>query len=179
MRQDDGNARVSRRAVLAGSGALVLAFSLRPLFAQEAVVSPPPSGSEPPGPPGSLEDTPLLDAWIRIDADNRITVFTGKAELGQGIKTALRQVAAEELKVRPEEIELVTADTARTPDEGFTAGSQSMQNSGTAIRHASAQVREILVAEAARRLNLQPNQLRAEGGRSSCRGASRCPMAMS
>lgn len=164
MKLSDANPRVTRRSVLAGTGALVLVFSLQPAFAQEPAVSPPPSGAEPPSPPGSLEDTPLLDAWIRIDPDNKITVFTGKVEFGQGIKTALRQVAAEELKVRPEEIELVTADTARTPDEGFTAGSQSMQNSGTAIRHASAQVREILIAEAAGRLNLSAEQLRAEGG---------------
>ena len=76
----------------------------------------------------------MLDSWIRIDADGSITVFTGKAELGQGIKTALIQVAAEELVVsRRARIELVTADTARTPDEGYTAGSHSMQDSGTAI----------------------------------------------
>ena len=59
----------------------------------------------------------------------RITVFTGKAELGQGIKTALLQVAAEELAVDPRQIDLITADTARTPNEGYTAGSQSMQDS--------------------------------------------------
>ena len=56
-------------------------------------------------------------------------------------------MAAEELDVEPADIELVTADTGRTPDEGFTAGSQSMQNSGTAIRNAAAQVRELLFAE--------------------------------
>lgn len=164
MRQDDEKSGVTRRSVLAGSGALVLAFSVRPLFAQEPTVSPPPNGAEPPGPPGSLEDAPFLDYWIRIDAESRITVFTGKVEFGQGIKTALRQVAAEELKVGPEEIQLVTADTARTPDEGFTAGSQTMQNSGTAIRHASAQVREILIAEAARRFDVEPGELREEAG---------------
>lgn len=164
MRQDDTGLRVSRRAVLAGTGALVLSFASRDLFAQHV---PPtlPNGAEAPQLPGSLQKTPLLDAWIRIDAEGRITVFTGKAELGQGIRTALIQVAAEELEVAPEEIELVTADTARTPNEGFTAGSQSMQYSATAIRHASAQVREILIAEAARRLGVPPADLRAEGGR--------------
>ena len=69
--------------------------------------------------PGSLGGEPHLDAWIRIDAEGAITVFTGKAELGQGIKTALLQVAAEELEVEPSEITLVTADTALTPDEGL------------------------------------------------------------
>src|SRR5690606_2392648 len=117
---------------------------------------------EPPQLPGSLNDTRRLDSWIRIDAEGEITVFTGKVELGQGIKTALRQVAAEELEVEPGEINLITADTGRTPDEGFTAGSQSMQNSGTAIRNAAAQVREILITEAARRWNVPRETLRAE-----------------
>ena len=76
-------------------------------------------------------------------------MFTGKAELGQGIKTALLQIAAEELVVSVGRLKLVTADTALTPNEGYTAGSHSMQDSGTAIRYAAAQVREILIALAA------------------------------
>src|SRR6185369_16356470 len=89
----------------------------------------------------------------------RITVFTGKAELGQGIKTALIQVAAEELVVEPSRIELVTADTSRTPDEQYTSGSQSMQESGTAILHAAAQTRAALAALAAKRLGVPLEQL--------------------
>ena len=91
--------RLSRRAVLAGAGALVVNFSLLPrdLLAQA------PGG---PKLPGSLEKSPMLDAWIRIDPDGKITIFTGKAELGQGIKTALVQLAAEELVVMPEAIHL-------------------------------------------------------------------------
>jgi CO/xanthine dehydrogenase Mo-binding subunit len=153
--------RVSRRNVLAGTGALVVSFSLSRALAQEAA-APAPAAPEPPKLPGSLDDARFLDAWIRIDADGKITVFTGKAELGQGIRTALIQVAAEELEVAPGDIDLVTADTGRTPDEGFTAGSQSMQNSGTAIRNAAAQVREILIGEAARRFRMAPEELRAE-----------------
>ena len=147
----------TRRVFLVGGGALVVSFSLLPrLSAQEA---PPPVRL-----PGSLSDTPRLDGWIRIDADGSITVFTGKVELGQGIRTALLQVAAEELAVAPKDIRLVTADTDSTPDEGFTAGSQSMQNSGTAIRNAAAQVREILIGQAASRWSLGADQLQAENG---------------
>ena len=88
----------SRRAFLAQSSGLVVSFSLPfNAFAQAA-------------PPGSLRTEPMLDAWIRIGAEGRITLFTGKAELGQGIKTALIQLAAEELAVAPQRIELVTAD---------------------------------------------------------------------
>ena len=63
----------------------------------------------------------------------KVTAFTGKAKLGQGMQTALIQIAADQLAVPPESLELITADTGRTPNEGFTAGSHSMQDSGTAI----------------------------------------------
>src|SRR5262249_22395213 len=114
--------------------------------------------------PGSLKSSPLLDSWIGIDADGRGTVFTGKCELGQGIKTALRQVAAEQLGAAMEALSLVTSDTDRTANEGYTSGSQSMQDSGTAILHAAAQAREILAGLAAARLGLPAEQLKAEGG---------------
>ncbi|OLC69717.1 MAG: aldehyde dehydrogenase, partial [Betaproteobacteria bacterium 13_1_40CM_4_64_4] len=149
---------VSRRGFLAASGALVVSFSLLPatrLLAQQAPAA---------KPPGSLGNTPMLDAWIRIGADGGVTVFTGKAELGQGIKTALIQIAAEQLGVQPARINLITADTSRTPDEGFTAGSRSMQDSGTAIMNAAAQVREILLARAAERLGVAVDRLQAQDG---------------
>jgi CO/xanthine dehydrogenase Mo-binding subunit len=159
---------LSRRRVLAG-GSLVVSFSLlasRALWAQQPIEAQN-AGKEPdkaPQLPGSLKDQPLLDAWIRVEADGTITVFTGKAELGQGIMTALIQLAAEELEVDPAAIHLVTADTAKTPNEGFTAGSHSMQDSGTAIMNAAAQVREILLGLAGQRLNLPADDLKAEKG---------------
>jgi nicotinate dehydrogenase subunit B len=153
--------RISRRAVLRGTGALIFTFSLAPgAWSQEGGDSAAKNAKL----PGGLARSPLLDAWIRIDADGRVSAFTGKAELGQGIKTALLQVVAEELEVPFEQVSLVTADTSRTPDEGYTAGSHSVQDSGTALRNAAAQVREILIAEAARRLKTAGNQLRAEAG---------------
>ena len=151
-------ASLSRRAVL-GGGALLVSFSLLPprLAAQGA-------GDAASRLPGSLARTPMLDAWIRIAGDGKITVFTGKAELGQGLMTALIQIAAEELVVIPQAITLVTADTARTPNEGYTAGSHSMQDSGTAIRHAAAQARVLLIGAAAARLKLPAEQLHADKG---------------
>ena len=155
--------QLPRRAFLAGSGALVMTFAL-PLrgLAQGAPALP--EAAKPPELPGALQDAPMLDSWIRIDADGSISVFTGKAELGQGIRTALLQCAAEELRVDPASISLTTADTGATPDEGYTAGSMSMQNSGTAIRNAAAQVREILVAEAALKLAMPAQELVVEKG---------------
>jgi nicotinate dehydrogenase subunit B len=152
---------LDRRRVLAGGGALIVSFSLSDAFAQDQ--SPPPAAPAP-SPPGSLKGAPFLDSWIRIDADGSITVFTGKAELGQGFKTAFQQIAAEELDVPFESLKVVTADTRRTTNEGYTSGSNSMKDSGTAIQNAAAQVRELLVAEAARRLDLPAENFRTENG---------------
>ena len=153
----NGPVTLDRRQVLAGGGALIVSFSLSDAFAEEGA----PAAA--PKPPGSLATAPYLDAWIRIDADG-ITAFTGKAELGQGFKTAFQQIAAEELDVPFEAIKVVTADTGRTANEGYTAGSHSMQDSGTAILNAAAQVRALLIAEAARRLDLPAENLRTESG---------------
>ena len=155
---------LTRRALLAGGGSLVVAFSLRPdgVVAQEPGAQAPKTGGS--KLPGSLDKEPMLDAWIRIDAEGKVTVFSGKVELGQGIKTALIQVAAEELVVKPERITLVTADTQRTANEGYTAGSHSMQDSATAIRNAAAQVRAILVGLAAQRLGAGAETLKVEDG---------------
>ena len=150
---------LDRRRVLAGSGALIVSFALSEALAQDQAA---PAAA--PKPPGSLAKSPYLDSWIRIDADGSITAFTGKAELGQGFKTAFQQVAAEELDVPFASLKVVTADTRRTANEGYTAGSHSMQDSGTAIQNAAAQVRELLVAEAARRLNLPVENFRTENG---------------
>jgi CO/xanthine dehydrogenase Mo-binding subunit len=152
---------LDRRRVLAGGGALIVSFSLSDAFAQDQSA---PVAAPAPKPPGSLATAPFLDSWIRIDADGRITAFTGKVELGQGFKTAFQQIAAEELDIPFESLTVITADTSRTANEGYTSGSHSMQDSGTAIQNAAAQVRELLVAEAARRLNLPAENLRTENG---------------
>jgi CO/xanthine dehydrogenase Mo-binding subunit len=151
---------LTRRGLLAAGG-LVVAFSLRPrAFAQEEGGAQKPVA---PGLPGSLKATPFLDAWIRVDSQGKVTVFTGKAELGQGIKTALVQVAAEELDLAPGALTLVTADTGRTPNEGVTAGSHSMQDSGTAILNAAANVRALLTQAAAQQWRLSPDGLTTTG----------------
>jgi nicotinate dehydrogenase subunit B len=152
---------LDRRRVLAGGGALIVSFSLGDALAQTPAA---PAAAPPPNLPGSLKGAPFLDSWIRIDADGSITAFTGKAEIGQGFKTAFQQIAAEQLDVPFESLKVVTADTSLTANEGYTSGSQSMQNSGTAILNAAAQVREILVAEAARRFDLPDDNLRTENG---------------
>jgi CO/xanthine dehydrogenase Mo-binding subunit len=156
---------VSRRAFLS-FGALVVTFALAPRALAQAAGSGEADAAAPGAArnlKGSLKTSPLLDAWIRIDADGHIAVFTGKAELGQGIRTALIQVAAEELDAPPAAVELITADTWRTPDEGLTAGSHSMQDSGTAIQNAAANVRMLLTRAAAAAWNVSQDTIVTTG----------------
>src|SRR6266568_2339053 len=134
---------ISRRAFAAGLGGITLAFTFAPRVAL---------AQQPARLPGSLDNNRLLDAWIRIDTNGNATVCTGKVELGQGILTALAQIAAEELDLPLGRVQMISGDTEKTPNEGVTAGSQSIENSGTALRLAGAQVRAILLELAAKRL---------------------------
>lgn len=161
---------LSRRGLLQGAGGLVVSFALSPAARAQQAAETPQLGDDL---PGSLADAPFLDSWIQVDSTGSVTVFTGKAELGQGIATALQQIAAEELGLPFNALTMVTADTGRTANEGYTAGSHSMQDSGTAIRHAAAQVREILLGEAARQMGVPADQLRIEGGQVLAPGGNR------
>ncbi len=144
---------INRRQFTAGLGAIVVAFSLDPVPAigQERL-------------PGSLQNNRKLDGWIRINSDGTATIYTGKVELGQGILTALAQIAAEELDLPLARITMISGDTGRTPNEGQTAGSQSVENSGTALRMAGAEARVILLELAAKRLGVAPDQLTVADG---------------
>src|SRR5215469_16052611 len=148
------NVNLSRREFSAALGGIVLSFSLAPplALAQQARL------------PGSLAGNRMLDAWLRINADGSATVFTGKVELGQGIVTALAQIAAEELDLPLERIKMISGDTGATPNEGQTAGSQSIEASGTALRMAGAEVRAILVDLAAKRLGVPADGLTVSDG---------------
>jgi nicotinate dehydrogenase subunit B len=156
--QDDQFDEGRRRFML--SGALVVGFSLVPgvsALAQEVIADEGAAvhiGKETELLAGSLKTNPLLDAWIKISPDGKVTVFTGKVELGTGVRTALLQVAAEELNMAPSLITFLTADTGRSPDEGLTAGSHTIADSGTALLNAAAQVRGLLVDAAAQRLGV-------------------------
>ena len=115
--------------------------------------------------PGSLRQNPELDSWLRIDAGAAtVTVFSGKVELGQGIVTALTLIAAEELELSVERIRVVTADSGRGPNEYYTAGSQSIEDSGTALRHAAAHARQVLLELAAASLGAGVEALELDDG---------------
>ncbi len=102
--------------------------------------------------PQALEQNAQLDTWIAVNADETITVRTGKVELGQGLMSGIARIAAEELDVELTRIRVETADTARGPDEQMTTGSQSMAQSGTSVRLVAAEARSALLESAATRL---------------------------
>jgi nicotinate dehydrogenase subunit B len=104
------------------------------------------------GLPPSLARHPDLDTWVRIDPAGTVTVFTGKSEHGQGLRSTLARIAAEELDVALECIRVETADTEHGLDEGLTAGSTSTQESGAALRQAAAEARAHLLGRAAAEL---------------------------
>src|SRR5438105_15854709 len=96
-----------------------------------------------------LTTNPRLDRWVGFPSHGRVTVSTGRVEIGQGVLTAMLQIAADELDVAPDRIELRTGDTDLTPNEGYTAGSQSIQFGGVALRVACAEARASFLDHAA------------------------------
>src|ERR1700722_18348613 len=105
--------------------------------------------SAPPPVMALLEQNPRLDQWVGFPAPGRVRVSTGRVEIGQGVLTAMLQIAADELDVSPERIDLETGDTELTPNEGYTAGSQSIQFGAVALRLALAEVRSLFLDHAA------------------------------
>jgi nicotinate dehydrogenase subunit B len=114
--------------------------------------------------PPSLQRHPELDMWIRVNADGTVTLFTGKVELGQGVKAAIARLGAEELDVTLDRVRVQTADTAHGLDELFTAGSGSMEESGAAMRQAAAEARQHLLELAAQQLGVPAPQLQVADG---------------
>jgi nicotinate dehydrogenase subunit B len=114
--------------------------------------------------PANLKANPRLDRWVRFEANETVTVRSGKVELGQGIVTAMAQIAAEELDVALERLVLVPCDTSVSPEEAYTAGSQSIELGGAALRMACAEVRQLFIAAAARAFEVEPSELRIHDG---------------
>jgi CO/xanthine dehydrogenase Mo-binding subunit len=119
--------------------------------------------------PAALKLNPRLSTWLRFAGD-RVEVRTGKVEIGQGIVTALAQVAADSLGVRFDRIRMVPATTAGSPDEGITSGSRSTNESGIALRVVCAQARARLLDAAAAQLGCTAADLSVDDGRILLRG---------
>ena len=109
--------------------------------------------------PQSLTANPVLGRWISVRPDGLIEVRVGKVELGQGLLTALAQMAADELDVDIDAVRMLPANTSSSPDEGVTSGSTSIAESGSALRLVAANVRALFVAEAARRWRVEADDV--------------------
>src|SRR6202140_1169171 len=118
----------------------------------------------PPKLPVSLAANPVLSSWIRFSPGGQVMVSPGKVEIGQGIVTALAQIAADELDIEIGRVQMVRASTAGSPNEGVTSGSLSVQQSGRALRHACAEIRQIFLGVAAERLGVKPDTLEISDG---------------
>jgi nicotinate dehydrogenase subunit B len=105
-----------------------------------------------------------LDEWLAIGTDGTITAFSGKVEIGTGVRTALAQIVAEELDVPLERVHMVMGDTALTPDEGYTAGSMTIHTSGTALRQAAAEARRAMLELASEQLDANVEELFIQDG---------------
>jgi len=147
---------LSRRELLRGAGCLIVGFS-----AAGRILAPGPAAAQDSGVPGDQ-----LDSWIAIGQQGRVTAYTGKCELGQGLYTAQTQLIAEELAVAIDRVILIQCDTARTPDQGTTSGSQSHPANFNAsnLAQAAATAREALFRMAAARLQVPIEQLAVENG---------------
>jgi len=147
--------RFSRRALLKG-GALTVGFALTGLrndaSAQGAAGAP------------RVLDTKEVDAFLAVNGDGTVTVYCGKVDLGQGLRIAIPQIAAEELGIGIDRIKYIEGDTALTPNQGRTSGSNGIQRGGMQIRQAAATARKALIALAAQRLNVSPDDLIATDG---------------
>ncbi len=105
-----------------------------------------------------------INSWLTISPDNRVTIFVGKVDLGTGARTALMQMAAEELDVAFNRIEMVMGDTATTPDQWLTAANLTIFQGGSELRRAAASARRALVERAAQRLGVPAGDLIVEDG---------------
>ncbi|MGB8897053.1 MAG: molybdopterin cofactor-binding domain-containing protein [Pseudolabrys sp.] len=114
--------------------------------------------------PGPLDANPELDRWVGFPAPGKVTVLTGRVELGQGVLTAMAQIAADELDVAIERITIRSGDTEKAPNEGYTAGSQSIQFGGVAMRQACADVRALFLVRAAKVFGCKANDLSIRDG---------------
>ena len=149
------NMQISRRKLLKSTGAFVVSFTFAgkasELLAQGAASAK----------PVTLTD---VDSFLAIDKAGKVTLYTGKVDLGTGIRTALAQMCAEELDVPFNSVSLITGDTRLTPDQGNTWGSLTIQSAGVQIRNASATARNALLDEAAKKLNVNKEDLTVADG---------------
>jgi nicotinate dehydrogenase subunit B len=145
--------QTSRRDVLKGAGALIVGFSLG--IEHSALAQGTASKSV------ALDE---VDGFLSIDAKGAVTVYSGKVDLGTGVRTGITQIVAEELDLPLGRITVIEGDTALTPDQGPSYGSLSIQNGGMQIRQAAATARRALLLQASTRLDVPAGDLSLRDG---------------
>ena len=139
---------LSRRDVLKAGGALIVTFTFdgmlpRPVSAQSRGTV---------GDPTKPIDPKLVDSFIAIHTDGSVTVYSGKVDIGTGMRIAVAQMAGEELGIAPSRIAIIDGDTGLCPDQGGTGGSNGLTRGGMEIRRAAATARHALLARASDQL---------------------------
>ncbi|HEY9348294.1 MAG TPA: molybdopterin cofactor-binding domain-containing protein [Inquilinus sp.] len=147
---------IDRRSLLHTGAGLLVSFALPCMARAETGVAQ--SGLK----PVAIAE---VDSFLAIGRDGSVTVYSGKVDLGTGVRTALVQIAADELDVSLDRVGLVTGDTALTPDQGPTYGSLSIESGGQQIRQAAATARKALIDLAAARLQTETAALTTRAGR--------------
>jgi nicotinate dehydrogenase subunit B len=147
---------IGRREFLQLSG-LIVSFALPPALAEIAARS------------GAANTRKVVapdqvDGFLAIDRRGNVSVFSGKVDLGTGVRTAIAQIVAEELHVPMARVNVIQGDTSLTPDQGPTYGSLSIQNGGMQIRQAAATARRALLQRAAQRLKVDEHELTVDAG---------------
>jgi CO/xanthine dehydrogenase Mo-binding subunit len=153
----------SRRAFLKTGGSLVVTFAFGGTAA-DALAAKHAMPATTAADKAKSVATDEVAGFLAIDAKGNVTVYSGKVDLGTGIRTAMTQIAAEELSVPMNRVTVIQGDTLLTPDQGVTFGSLSIQNGGMQIRQAAATAREALVAQGAEKLGVAKDVLTVKDG---------------
>jgi nicotinate dehydrogenase subunit B len=149
---------ISRRDFFKDAGGLLIGFSLLDTAVVPRLLAAPLQDAASNSPAGRL------DAWLRLERDGTVRVFTGKVEIGMGVETALAQIVAEELDVSPDRVAFVMGDTSQTTDQGGVGGSTSISQGARPLRNVAATARALLLELASRRLGAPIGQLETAGG---------------
>ncbi len=157
-------ALLSRREFVRDAGGLLIGFSLADATVLPRLLAASPEDATKTTSPGQL------DAWLRIEKDGTVRVFTGKVEIGMGVETGFAQIVAEELDVAPQRVQFVMGDTSSTTDQGGVGGSTSIALGAKPLRNVAATARYLLLQLAAQRLGAPLDQLQVRDGIVSIQG---------
>jgi CO/xanthine dehydrogenase Mo-binding subunit len=158
------NEMIDRRKLLQAGGALIVAFSLPTARTKAAAAG------------GKTLSTDRVDGFLALARDGRVTVYSGKVDLGTGVRTALTQIVADELDVPMKQITIIEGDTALTPDQGTTSGSFSIQIGGMQLRRAAATARRALLRRAAAQIGRDISTLAIRDGVVIAASGERLPL---